>query len=126
MTMNFLLFLIILFQVKHLLADFIWQSTWMVQTKGIYGHIGGICHSGMHAAFSLVILVFAAPTLLAAILIAVGEFIVHYHLDWYKDRELKRHGYTMQQKGFWALAGLDQFAHQLTYVAILWVLIQLS
>lgn len=126
MTLNTLLLLLILFQIKHLLADFVWQSSWMVQTKGIYGHMGGICHAGMHAGLSLLILIFAAPSLMVAVLVAVGEWVVHYHLDWYKDRELKKHGYTALQKGFWALAGLDQFAHQLSYVGILWLLIQFS
>lgn len=126
MTVEFFLFLMVLFQVKHLLADFILQSSWMVRTKGIYGHMGGICHSGIHALLSAWILFIAQLDATWVLAIALGEFVVHYHLDWFKDRETRKYGYTAMQKGFWTLAGLDQFAHQLTYVGILLIVLRLT
>jgi hypothetical protein len=126
MSVEYILFLMVLFQVKHLLADFILQSGWMVRTKGIYGHWGGICHSGLHALLSAIVLLFTPldPAMLA--MIVFGEFIVHYHLDWFKDRETKKYGYTATHKGFWTLAGLDQFAHHLTYIAILMIVLRVT
>ena len=38
-----------LFTVKHIVADYILQFSWMIRDKGFYGEIGGIAHSGMHA-----------------------------------------------------------------------------
>ena len=126
MSVEFVLFLLVLFQVKHLLADFILQSSWMVRTKGIYGHMGGISHAGLHALFSAAILLFTPLGPGMVLLIAFGEFVAHYHLDWFKDRETRKYGYTAMQKGFWTLAGLDQFAHQLTYIAILLIVLHVA
>lgn len=121
MTANTLLILMLLFEIKHLLADFIWQSGWMVHNKGSYGHPGGIAHAGMHSLLTVPVLIWTPLTVLTVLAIAAAEFVLHYHIDWTKDRLLHRWEQTPQQKGFWALTGLDQFAHQATYVAILWL-----
>ncbi|SLN69620.1 hypothetical protein PEL8287_03870 [Roseovarius litorisediminis] len=126
MSYDLLLVTMILFQTKHLVADFVLQSTWMVQTKGIYGHLGGICHSGMHAVLSAAILLIAPISIAMVVLLSVAEFIVHYHVDWIKDRKLKKLGFTAAQKGFWTLAGLDQFAHQITYVGMFLIITRIA
>lgn len=120
LTAGTVVFLIFLFQVKHLLADFMLQSGEMVRRKGTYGDPIGALHSVVHAGFSLAILLATgifAP--LIAVAIALAEFVVHYHTDWAKDQLQQRAGYTPKQKGYWVLVGLDQFFHQSTYVAIL-------
>ena len=126
MSYDLLLVMLILFQTKHLVADFVFQSTWMIQTKGIYGHPGGLCHSGMHAVLGAAVLLFAPISIAMVVLISAAEFIVHYHVDWIKDRKLKDLGFTASEKGFWILAGLDQFAHQVTYVGMLLVITRVA
>jgi hypothetical protein len=109
--------LLLLLQVKHFVFDFVLQGPYQLKNKGTYGHPGGILHSGLHAlgtAFVLVILAVPVWTLIA---IAVGEFLVHYHIDWCKEQITRRYG-TGQNAFFWRMIGLDQFLHQLTYVAI--------
>ncbi len=125
MSVTFLLILLVIFQIKHLVADFILQTGWMVRTKGIYGHPGGIVHAGLHAVLTAGILLLTPLAPLSLALIVLGEFVLHYHLDWFKDRVLKKQGYTAHQKEFWTLAGLDQFAHQLSYVLILYLVVRL-
>lgn len=122
MTSATLLVLVLLFQIKHLLADFVLQSGWMVRNKGIYGHPGGIAHSAMHAVMTVPVLIWTPLGMGAVLGIAACEFVLHYHTDWFKDQVLKRAGYGPTEKGYWVLMGLDQFAHQLTYVGILWVI----
>jgi hypothetical protein len=109
--------LLLLLQVKHLLFDFVLQGPYQLKNKGTYGHPGGILHSGLHAGgTALILLVLAVPAgTLAAI--AVGEFLVHYHIDWCKEQITRRWG-GKQNAFFWRMIGLDQFLHQLTYVAI--------
>ena len=103
MSYDLLIVILILFQTKHLVADFVFQSTWMIQTKGIYGHPGGLCHSGMHAVLGAAVLLFAPISIAMVVLISAAEFIVHYHVDWIKDRKLKELGFKASEKasGFW-------------------------
>lgn len=120
LTAGTVVLLIFLFQVKHLLADFMLQTGEMVRRKGRYGDPVGASHSLVHAGFSAVILLATgvfAPLWVAGI--ALAEFVVHYHTDWLKDQLQARAGYTPKQKGYWVLVGLDQFFHQCTYVLIL-------
>lgn len=123
MTAGTLLILMLLFQVKHLLADYVFQTRWMVANKGRYGHPGGVVHAGLHALLTAPVLLFADVRAGLLVAICLGEWLLHYHIDWTKDRLTRARGLTTQDKGYWTLAGLDQSAHQLTYLLFLWILI---
>ncbi|RYD64578.1 MAG: DUF3307 domain-containing protein [Verrucomicrobiaceae bacterium] len=120
---NQLLLAFILIQFKHLIIDWIWQPPYEHQNKGIYGHWGGIQHAfknaigtatAVGAAFS-----FASGPLV--LLVFVFDFIVHYHIDWMKKQVVARYDlHPMKDPEFWWATGVDQFAHQLTYLFILW------
>ena len=109
---------------KHTIADFFLQTPYQYMNKGIYGHPGGLLHAAIHSALTPLVYLALAPTsLLIAILIPAGEFIVHYHIDWVKEQAGKMGEWTTDDPGFWRALGVDQFAHNLTYVAIIAVLI---
>jgi hypothetical protein len=109
---------------KHTAADFFLQTSYQYCNKGIYGHPGGLLHAGIHVALTpLVYLVIAPASLLLAFGVAVGEFIVHYHIDWAKEQITRRAGYTPQTPRFWHTLGVDQLLHGLTYLAIVGILI---
>ena len=108
--------------LKHTAADFFLQSSYQCQNKGIYGHRGGLIHSGIHVALTPLAYLVIAPSLSIAAAIAVGEFAVHYHVDWAKEQFQKRSGLTHQDRGFWRMFGTDQLLHGLTYVVIVGVL----
>ncbi len=113
-----------LFQVKHYLADFYWQTGWMVRTKGRYGHPGGLAHSGLHGVLSMSVLLVTAhwmPALIVALVIF--EMIVHYHIDWFKSWIVVRGGIGEHDSAYWKVFGLDQAAHQLTYIGLIAILI---
>jgi hypothetical protein len=105
--------------VKHFVADFLYQPPYQWQNKGTYGHPGGLVHSGQHAILSLVLLLFFVSPMIA-VAIAAGEFIIHYHMDWFKMRynKLKGWGATTHNQ-FWVLLGVDQLVHSLTYIGIM-------
>ncbi|MGD9502571.1 MAG: DUF3307 domain-containing protein [Methyloceanibacter sp.] len=110
--------------VKHALADFYLQTPYQYLHKGTYGHPGGFLHSAIHVALTpLVYLVLVPGSLLLAAAIAVGEFLVHYHVDWLKERIVRRNDLTMQSPGFWHALGADQLVHGLTYLVIVALLV---
>jgi hypothetical protein len=49
-----------------------------------------------------------------------AEFVLHYHIDWAKEQVIRPY-VESQGPAFWAIFGFDQFLHQLTYVAIAYV-----
>ena len=116
MTSNAVLLLSLLL-VKHFLFDFIFQTSYQLKNKGTYGHPGGILHSGLHVVGTALILLVVMPAAAMWAAILVGEFLVHYHIDWCKEQINRRWG-----KGngpfFWWMIGLDQLLHQFTYLAI--------
>ncbi len=110
--------------LKHAAADFFLQTPFQYCNKGIYGHPGGFLHAGIHVALTpLVYLLIAPASLLLAAAIALGEFVVHYHIDWTKEQITRRAGYTPQTPRFWHALGIDQLLHGLTYLVIVGVLI---
>jgi hypothetical protein len=119
-----ILILLCLLQVKHFYADFVIQTYAQTVRKGIYRDLCGISHSLDHVWTSLVVLLIfslvhpvPAGTIL---LVTVIEGVIHYHIDWAKVH----FGIKDQTKPlFWNQFGLDQLAHQLTYLGLAaWIL----
>jgi hypothetical protein len=109
---------------KHAVADFYLQTQYQYLNKGTYGHPGGFIHAGIHIALTpLVYLVLLPGSLLMAGAIALGEFILHYHIDWLKEQVIHRNGWTARDRGFWYALGTDQLVHGLTYLGIVAVLV---
>jgi hypothetical protein len=113
-----------LLMLKHMVGDFFLQTPFQYLNKGTYGHPGGLLHAGIHVALTpSVYLVIAPASLLLAGAIALGEFVIHYHVDWAKEQITRRYGLGPQTPGFWHALGIDQALHGLTYVAIVAVLV---
>ncbi|MFQ6611022.1 MAG: hypothetical protein ACE5D7_09530, partial [Fidelibacterota bacterium] len=55
------------------------------------------------------------------IVICVGEFVIHYHMDWYKEYLCRTMKWKSSDYQFWILFGVDQLVHHLTYIAMIWV-----
>ncbi|HUJ02731.1 MAG TPA: DUF3307 domain-containing protein [Rhizomicrobium sp.] len=118
MTVTSVLLALLALQAKHYLCDFVLQNQWQIEAKKSYLKAGGLVHAGLHAVLSIpaLLILSAQPVLLAAI--PAGEFVLHYHLDWAKARIDSAGGWTQRDKAYWAVFGLDQLFHQLTYMAI--------
>jgi hypothetical protein len=52
--------------------------------------------------------------------LAAVDFMLHYHIDWAKSNYGNR---DIGTKAFWNHLGLDQLAHQLVYIFIVWTLL---
>ncbi|MGZ8415594.1 MAG: DUF3307 domain-containing protein [Methyloceanibacter sp.] len=112
---------------KHAVADFYLQTPYQYLNKGKYGHPGGFIHAGIHTALTpLVYLVLLPGSLLIAVGLALGEFVLHYHIDWLKEQATHRNGWTTSDRGFWFALGTDQLVHGLTYLLIVAALVMVA
>ncbi len=111
------LLLLFFLQIKHFLADFVWQTDHMIQEKGTYFAAHGLYHSGIHGLGTFLIMTMLHPAL--GIIFGLFDFIVHYHIDWAKINITKKHKYTPADRQFWFWLGFDQLLHQITYILII-------
>lgn len=113
-----------LFQVKHLIIDFFLQPPYMWQNKHKLLHPGGWLHAGFHGVGSL--MVFGAVSLRGGgwvdntLAICLAEVFAHFFIDMTKMRLTAYKGWLPQTSPhFWNALGVDQFLHQLTYLAMI-------
>ena len=105
-------------EIKHFIFDYVLQTPFQFRNKGTYGHPGGILHSGLQALGTIPAFFILPPGWLLGVIIVIGEFLVHYHVDWTKEQTLRRMSLTTTDAWYWRFYGTDQLAHQLTYVVI--------
>lgn len=112
---------LVLLMFKHWLADFLLQTPNMLQGKGTYGNPYGILHSFTHGALTaLVFMAVGIGTVPTAISLGVYDMLIHYHIDWAKMQIQTE----PNSPKYWALFGLDQMLHHMTYVGIVfWVFV---
>jgi hypothetical protein len=110
--------ILVILQIKHFVCDYTLQNSYQLLNKGTYMHPGGVLHAGLHALFTMAAFLVVLPTLTLGLGIVVGEFLVHYHIDWTKEQVIRYAGWTPAQTQFWWAIGFDQLLHQLTYIAI--------
>lgn len=113
-----------LFAIKHFVADFWLQTAYMITGKSRGGAewIPPLAlHCGVHSVLSLALICSIRPN--AAYLVVI-EFILHFVIDRAKTSyQLPSGTWPMQERGknlgsYYFAFGLDQLAHQITYVAM--------
>jgi hypothetical protein len=116
-----ILALLVLLQAKHCYADFVLQTYMQTVKKGVWLHPLGISHTTEHMYCSLIVFfifgLFVPISVGLIILITVIEGITHYLIDFSK---VKYGSKDNTKPIFWTQFGLDQLAHQLTYLWMVW------
>jgi hypothetical protein len=107
---------------KHLVFDFFTQTLAQIRNKRIYAHPSGLIHAGGHAAGTCLAFLVLTPSLVVGTAIVIGEFFVHYHIDWLKEIIGSRMKLRPEHKSFWVAFGIDQWLHHLTYIGIALIL----
>lgn len=111
-----------LLSMKHLVADFYFQSDKMIEQKGHYGKPGGLTHAGLHGILTVIAFLVSAPI---SVPVALGlgaiDSFCHYHIDYAKSRLCRNLNLTPKDKNFWNLLGLDQLLHHLTYLTLVYI-----
>lgn len=111
--------ILIAFQVKHFLADFVLQNKYMLKKVARTDwFLPLISHSAVHALGTFIVLVYFIGV--NAIYFALVDFAVHTGIDAWKARMTEQNVF---RKAFWVALGLDQLAHQLTYIAMAFIAI---
>jgi len=113
-----MLVLISMLMIKHTLADYFFQYSWMIKDKGTYGAPGGLAHSGLHGILTLIVLVLFGIPFVFSLMLGILDSVIHYHIDYLKSNIWKNKKLTPADQQFWVAHGTDQFAHFLTYVGI--------
>lgn len=111
------LWLIAALLVKHFVCDYPLQLPYMLENKGKYLAKGGVHHALYHGAGTALVFVLFGMAEIAAVM-AILDTLIHYHVDFLKMKINKWADLKLDNKRFWHLIGLDQLAHQLTYVLL--------
>jgi len=119
-----ILILLLLLQVKHCYADFAMQTYMQTVKKGVWLDPMGISHTTDHMICTLVAMLifsfFVPVSAFAIIFVTLIEGVVHYLVDYGKVK----YGCKDNTKPiFWTQFGLDQLAHQVTYIWMIWYLL---
>lgn len=119
-----ILLLLLFLQVKHWYADFVIQTYMQTVKKGVWLHPIGISHSLDHAYCSMIVLfifsLFVPVSLIYVLILPFFEGVVHYIIDFVKVK----YGCKDNTKPlFWNQFGMDQLAHQLCYLIMVFILL---
>lgn len=117
--MSIILWSMLVFQIKHFLADFVLQNSNQIRNKGVYLHPAGLIHAGIHMVGSIPALLILTRAPLPIVVLLLAEFAFHYHADWTKVQIDSRLRLNDQNSLYWAIFGADQLVHQLTYIAMI-------
>ena len=117
-TPSEILLALLLLQVKHLFADWFLQRPFMLRDRARYVHGGRAVHVGLHGAGTLAAFLLVGAGAGPALALAALDLVLHFHIDWAKARHSAARGHTAADAGYWRAMGVDQFAHQATYLAL--------
>jgi hypothetical protein len=103
----------LLLTVKHIVADFMLQNSWMAigkdQKTGWAMPL--LAHCLVHLAVSLFLIMVVAPRFW---FVAFIDFAIHIVVDRVKGIFSSSFGVTQEHPWFWTLIGVDQALHHLT------------
>jgi Protein of unknown function (DUF3307) len=123
-AIGYVLGLIALLQFKHFICDGPLQTSNMVQQKSIYGAPLGILHAALHGLGTGLVLFFFAPSLAMTAGLVLIDFVVHYHIDYFKENIIKYFRWDFRDAKFWWALNADQALHQLTYLGLVAILLK--
>lgn len=115
--------LVVIFQVKHLLADFLFQHNYMLKKiRPGWNFVAPLAlHCAVHSVLTLLIALYFTPRLWW---LALMDFVIHFITDRIRSGPIYLGRYKdIHQSAFWWILGLDQMIHHLTHLLIIWILL---
>ncbi len=111
------------FRLKHLIADYFLQSSWMARGKAEASNWLAplVSHAGIHGAGTAAIAMVFAPALWW---LGLVDVMVHASIDRMKSIPACGGRWQPSQPAFWWCHGVDQEAHNLTH--LIFILAMLS
>ena len=122
--LTFTFILLIVFQIKHFVADFPLQFPYMLKkVNSGWDFVWPLSlHCGVHSLITLSIVLLVAPSLWW---LAPMDFAIHFLMDRIKSgpRYLGRFN-DSHRTSYWVALGFDQMVHHLTHLLIIWLIIE--
>ena len=99
--------------VKHVIADFVLQTSWMAIGKDqkTGWALPLLAHCLVHFAVAMVLILIIAPRFW---FLAFVDFVIHITVDRAKGLCSSTFEMTLEHPWFWTLIGVDQALHHLT------------
>jgi hypothetical protein len=108
--------IVVLLLTKHFIADFPLQNQYMLgKAKSEGWQLPLFAHCAVHMILTLAVLGFVCPRLWW---LAIVEGAAHFVIDRIKAAPTLGGRWNISQWQFWSALGLDQYAHQMCYVAM--------
>jgi Protein of unknown function (DUF3307) len=103
----------VLLTVKHIIADFVLQNSWMAIGKDqkTGWALPLLAHCLVHFAVAMALILMIAPRFW---FVAIIDFLIHITVDRAKGLCTSTFGVTQEHPWFWTLIGVDQALHHLT------------
>lgn len=123
--MTLLILLLVLFETKHFVADYLLQSQYMLgKSKPFPQFILPLAfHSYIHAILSYLIVFLTLFDTKLALAIAAIDFITHFIIDRIKADPNLLGRYDPTQRNFWWSLGFDQYLHHLIHIYFVYAIL---
>lgn len=109
-----LLVILVSLLVKHFAADYLLQTKYMLRKANKKGWLLPLLtHAAVHGTLTCLVLLPLVGS--KAFMFALMDLVIHFGVDLWKSRTNRYHAFD---KRFWIAHGLDQLAHELTYLMI--------
>jgi hypothetical protein len=124
MSLNQIILIMVIFQVKHFIADYPLQTIYMVNGKALPDRrfiLPLSLHAGIHALSTLVVVLFYNTALWW---LAPLDFAIHFATDRFKSSPIFFGRFSDPKKAmYWSVFGVDQMIHHLTHIYLAYVII---
>lgn len=120
--------LLVIYQVKHFLADYPLQLEYHLQKfrddRGFFLPL--LSHATIHGSLTFIIVCVFTWSATLALALAVFDITAHSLMDRAKGGSKYLGRYKMPHKYFWWSFGLDQSVHHLTHYVIIFVIVSVK
>lgn len=123
--MSSIFVLLIVFQIKHFLADFPLQGRYMLgKFKAGWDFVWPLlAHVAVHGGLTLCIALAFGASIQLALGLALFDTVIHFVMDRIKAGPKYLGRYKPDQPKFWWSLGADQAVHHMTHYAIILALV---
>jgi hypothetical protein len=125
LILRWLISLLLVFQIKHFLADYPFQGKYMLGKfkGGTEWILPLLAHASVHAAFTFIIAFVFSQKISTAFWLGVLDLVIHFTMDRIKASPNLLGRFKPDNKYFWWALGFDQMVHHVTHYFIILCLI---
>ena len=109
--------------VKHAIADLAMQS--LRKTPGDKSDLKspkGYIHAADHAGLTFIVIFQLTNDVVISISIALLDYILHFTIDYFKTKLIKKCKWTPSDNSYWITQAIDQILHYTCYLSYILLL----